>query len=121
MNQKGFTIIELMIVVALMGIMAAVAINYLLPHARRANCAEVETVVHQTMLNAVQYVAENNAAPPNNATELGVTVPSTVSSIVISGNGSSTNPVTVNGTPAGICPLGNYFVINENQTRGEWK
>ena len=121
-EETGFTLVEIMVVVAILAIMAAVAVGIYQPYVNRTKCSDVETAVHETMMRATQYVAENNSAPPGTAAALGVTLPSSVSSVVVGGSGTTANPITVNGTATGNkCTLGTKYVLTEDDTKGTWK
>ena len=57
-NKKGFTLIELMIVVAILGILAAVAIPAFLKYIKRAKTAEATTNVRKIYDGSVAYFAQ---------------------------------------------------------------
>jgi len=57
-NRLGFTMVELMIAVAVIAILGAISMAFFIPHIDRAKCADVETAVHETMLGAVRWSAD---------------------------------------------------------------
>lgn len=61
--QKGFTLIELMIVVAIIGILAAVALPAYQDYTTRAKVTEVNLQVGACKNNVSEYIQSNNAFP----------------------------------------------------------
>lgn len=59
-NQKGFTLIELMIVVAIIGILAAIAIPNYLTYQLKAKTAEAKTNLGGIRTGEEAYLAEND-------------------------------------------------------------
>ena len=119
-NNPGFTLLELVLVIAVIAILAAVSVGIYKPFMKRTICTDVERVCHETMLKAVQWVAEKNTVPPSNATSLGINIPSSVQDVLI--GGGLTNSLVVNGTAVNNeCPLGNKFVLIEDNAKGTWK
>ena len=59
-NEKGFTLIELMIVVAIIGILAAIAIPNFLQYQLKAKTAEVKTNLAAIGTNQEAYRAETD-------------------------------------------------------------
>ncbi len=60
-NRKGFTLIELMIVVAIIGILAAVAIPAFMKYIRRSKTSEATMNVRKLFDSSVSYYQEEHA------------------------------------------------------------
>ena len=60
LSKKGFTLIELMIVVAIIGILAAIAIPNFMRYQAKAKQSEARTNLGAIFTSEVTYSAENN-------------------------------------------------------------
>jgi type IV pilus assembly protein PilA len=59
-SKHGFTLIELMIVVAILGILAAVAIPAFVQYMRRAKTSEATLMIERMWMGAVKYFQEEH-------------------------------------------------------------
>jgi len=62
-NQKGFTLIELMIVVAIIGILAAVAIPAFMEYMRKGKKSEADIALNRIGKSGKAYYVEHSAYP----------------------------------------------------------
>ena len=72
MQRKGFTLIELMIVVAILGILAAVAIPAFLKYIKRSKTSEAAAVTRMIADNAANHFRENCEFPPSIPTHVDI-------------------------------------------------
>lgn len=86
--QKGFTLIELMIVIAIIGILAAVALPAYQDYTIRAKASDLISLVTPAKLAVSETVLNNNAWPAD-FTAAGYTMATSpyVSSITLAGTG----------------------------------
>ncbi|AWH54501.1 prepilin-type cleavage/methylation domain-containing protein [Stenotrophomonas sp. ESTM1D_MKCIP4_1] len=63
-NQKGFTLIELMIVIAIIAILAAIALPAYSDYTKKAKVAEVILAASSARTAVSEYAAGNGSLPP---------------------------------------------------------
>ena len=80
LNQKGFTLLELIIVVAIMGILVAIALPQYQNYQVRARIGEALNLVGSAKTAVGVYYSEKNNWPFNNA-EAGLSDPESMSSV----------------------------------------
>lgn len=103
--QKGFTLIELMIVVAIIGILAAVALPAYQDYTVRAKMSEV-ILAASGMKTSVSEFFQTNARMPQSAS-IGTTTQSSkyVSTVVYTSTVTDTGIITANIQPASTSGL----------------
>ena len=74
-NKKGFTLIELMIVIAIIGILAAIAIPNFIAYRNKAFCSAAESDAQAIMAGLADYYSiPGNTAVPGTPGDVGITV-----------------------------------------------
>lgn len=106
-NEKGFTLIELMIVIAIIGVLAAIAIPNFISYRAKSYCSRSETDAHNILGALSSYYSEAQRTGVPTVTELiqnaKLAITNTGSKVTGSANGVITITVPDNSK---ICPLG---------------
>ncbi len=128
MKNKGFSLIELMIVVAILGILAAIALPSYSSYVIRSKRTECRAAIMQVMQQQERYFTQQNAYLAYTSTATGVPIRQfsgdnlvysacTISSAACSGSNISAC-VLVTGTPAYTDPVVGNITMQSDGTKG---
>ena len=116
-NSKGFTLIELMIVIAIIGILAAIAIPNFIAYRNKAYCSAAESDANATAAALADYFAiPTNTTYPGSDPEsdLGISLSSSNTGTISGPTSSITITITDGSTN---CP-DNYQASNDEWNDG---
>ena len=115
-NQKGFTLIELMIVVAIIAILAAIAISQYQDYVAKSQFSEAPSIVDGLKTKVVENFTQTGTCPTNATTGFSPTTSYAgkyVATATLAGAAATGCTITVRFKPAGSVaqPLGAQDVV----------
>ncbi len=132
-NSQGFTLIELMIVIAIIGILAAIAIPNFISYRDKAYCSKAETDAQNVLAALASYFSE----PDNTSINGGVPRLKNQEELVLNGDNTGTLVEMTAGSGqfevqikdgSGRCPRANHDTTEEfyhtymgTSVKAEWK
>ncbi len=125
-KHAGFTLIELMIVVALIGILSAIAIPNFISYKDKAYCASVETDVHNVFVQTTAWLLDHDDITDEYKNDILATLSDNTEnlSIEISTDGKSTLRISAQDSSE-KCPKAKpvgkpYYAIITGKGSGDW-
>ena len=121
--QKGFTLIELMIVIAIVGILAAVALPAYTNYTERAKFAEVINATQAIKVAVEECYARTGALTDCNSTS-GNSTTNAINALVAGANGGEyVTSVAVgasgNIVAQGAAPVDNTYLLSASESSGQ--
>ena len=124
LTSRGFTLVELMIVVAIIGILAAVAIPAYSDYTARAQVSEGVQLASSYRTGMAEYY-QNTSVWPSNLTAIGSTTSGKyIDSMVITTGAGATGDLVITSTfkASGVSPFitGSTFAISTSDGGNTW-
>jgi len=121
-NQKGFTLIELMIVIAIIGILAAIAIPNFIAYRDKAYCGYAESDAQNTLAALSAYFSEPNRTTMPDVQDLIDTEDLSLN------NGTGSVAISTDGTAwvvevtddSNRCNRGTSYTVSMGGDQGSW-
>ena len=118
--QKGFTLIELMIVVAIIGILAAIAIPAYQDYTKRAQATELMTAMSPVKVAVSEYAITYDQLPGQNSINFTASTSTHVQSVIWTGGANGVIRATAPASPASpldgmVIELDPTFAAGDNQ------
>ncbi|MEJ2640632.1 MAG: prepilin-type N-terminal cleavage/methylation domain-containing protein [Desulfosarcinaceae bacterium] len=111
-NKKGFTLIELMIVIAIIGILAAIAIPNFISYRNKSYCSQAESDARSTAAAISDWYSDpGNTALATWADISGFEPKNGTGNVAIAGNPNTTITIMVTDA-SGRCPRGNTYQLS---------
>jgi prepilin-type N-terminal cleavage/methylation domain-containing protein len=120
-SQKGFTLIELMIVVAIIGILAAVALPAYQNYTIKARYTEITSVADAYKTAVAMCMSSLNAPDGTGCAAGGNDIPATTSTPYVSGVTVANGVITVTPSGAGNIPTTATYTLTPSTTAGSTK
>ncbi|MBL0142678.1 MAG: prepilin-type N-terminal cleavage/methylation domain-containing protein [Betaproteobacteria bacterium] len=115
-NASGFTLIEIMIVVAIVGILAAIAVPMYTDHITRAQLVEGHTGLSDLRVRMEQFYQDNRTYDGGGLGNCGAANPANRTNFTyVCLSAGQTYLATANGTAGRV--VGFSFTVNETNTR----